>query len=151
MAAIEQLPSLFPHYGMVPPGFAPDHGFEAPSPDDLGRPFPFVEVWLWEAEPIPPPQPGSPTGNPLTREMVDHGALPLGTDGCGMVPMLIVTGAKRGEVWLFTDAGIGPDTMHAPSPLFLDWLEARIEAFAAGEGKFRNPPRWPEPWWSYLP
>ena len=88
--------------------------------------------------------------------MVAHGVLPLGTDGCGMAPMLVVTGAERGKVWLFTEVGIGPDTMQSGDALaqshpFLDWLESRIEAFAAGESKFRNPPKWPEPWWTYVP
>jgi len=155
MSAIGRLPSLVPHYGMVPPGFAPGHGLDAPKPADLAKPFPFVDVWLWEDEPVPPPQPGWPADVPLAREMVDHGVLPLGTDGCGMVPMLVVTGAKRGEIWLFTDVGIGPDTMHGSgarpsSAFFLDWLQARIEAFAADENKFRNPPGCPDPWWTYV-
>ena len=156
MAAIGRLPALFPHYGMVPPGLPAGAGFKAPAPADLVKPFPFVDVWLWEDDPgPPPPPPGWPADVPVTREMVDHGVLPLGTDGCGMVPMLIVTGTGRGMVWLFTDVGIGPDTMRGDdaSPqsfFFLDWLGSRIEAFAADENKFRNPPKWPAPWWTYV-
>ena len=72
-----------------------------------------------------------------------------------MVPMLIVTGARRGEVWAFTDVGIGPDTTQYDetslrSCLFLDWVESRIEPFSADAKKDRNPPKWREPWWTYV-
>jgi len=156
MSAIRRLPALFPFYGMVPLGFAAHTGFDALAPADLAKPFPFVEEWIWEDDPDPPPPPaGWPADVPITEEMVGHGVLHLGTDGCGMVPMLIVTGARRGEVWAFTDVGIGPDTTQYDetslrSCLFLDWVESRIEPFSADAKKDRNPPKWREPWWTYV-
>jgi hypothetical protein len=156
MSAIQRLPSIVPFYGMVPPGFAAGTGIAPIELEKLAKPFPFVETWVWEDEPeAPPPAPGWPAEVPITAEMVEHGVLALGDDGCGMSPLLIVTGAKRGEVWARTDVGIAPDEVRwadrdPASVRLLDWLEYRIEGFRRRKDGPRNRPRWPQPWWSYI-
>ena len=55
-----------------------------------------------------------------TQDHVHHGALFVGTDGCGMDWHLIVTGAERGNMWLITGEGVCPTD---PKRTFLKWYE----------------------------
>jgi hypothetical protein len=41
-------------------------------------------------------------------DVFDSGVLPLGTDGCGLHRVLVVSGAHRGHVWQLTDVGAAP-------------------------------------------
>ncbi len=58
------------------------------------------------------------------RATVHHGALPLGTDGCGMEWCLVVTGPERGQIWQLTSEGAQP---LAPRRTFLSWYEYWLE------------------------
>jgi len=79
---------------------------------DLGRlskPFPFTGPWVWEDEE------NSAEGS---HEQVAWGSLRLGNDGCGQYWHLIVTGAERGHIWMFTGEGIVPTV---PRRDFVSW------------------------------
>jgi hypothetical protein len=151
LCSIGRIPAIVPFYGMVPPGHAAYHT-DKPSPiAHLVKPFPFVENWIWEDD----PECSHPSGE-WTAEMcakwdtTAHGLLWLGTDGCALNFGLVVTGEKRGEVWAIADVGVALAEDGAAS--FLDWLERRINRFATDKDaqQFRNRPRFPDPWWSYL-
>ena len=89
-----------PHYGLVGLG-EPSHpagGLELRR-DSLSRPFPLQDAWVWEDDPDP---------DEGRLQAVLDGCLPLGTDGCGMEWVLIVTGPQRGHVWLLSGEGAQP-------------------------------------------
>jgi hypothetical protein len=69
----------------------------------LSRPFPLTEMWLWEEDPRP-----SEEIDPLLEQVFDHGAIVLGTDGCGMNWHLVVTGPHRGHIWNISGEGAAP-------------------------------------------
>jgi hypothetical protein len=147
MAAIQRLPSIIPYYGVVPPGQVPSDDRPIPLAN-LAEPFPFGDAWCWEDEDEPQGLvPGWPAEVPVDAGMVKHGTLTLGTDGCGLYPMLVVTGAKRGEVWSRCGEGVAPEDGGAS---FLDWLDHRIGALEAKQTFRRNPRKFPRPWWTYV-
>jgi hypothetical protein len=151
LCAIHRMPAIIPFYGMVPPGHAADHTDKPLPMAHLVKPFPFIEKWIWEDD----SEFSRPSGQ-WTAEMHakwdarEHGLLWLGTDGCALNFGLVVTGEKRGEVWAIADVGLALAEEGAVS--FLDWLERRSDQFATDKDaqRFRNRPRFPESWWSYL-
>jgi hypothetical protein len=54
------------------------------------------------------------------RERIHMGNLILGEEGCSIYWSLIITGAERGQVWNFTEAGVQPCS---PKLSFFDWYE----------------------------
>ncbi|MER5751938.1 SMI1/KNR4 family protein [Streptomyces sp. NPDC002088] len=85
-----------PDYGMV--GLV-----ESAAKQDLGKPFPLTQAWLWEED-------GGLYEDPdaVIEQVVHDGSLVLGTDGCGMDWHLVVTGPHRGHLWLVTGEGALP-------------------------------------------
>lgn len=79
----------------------------------LNQDFPFEDCWIWEDELETPEK-----KNRMIQ--IYQGCLYLGTDGCGIDWMLIVSGKERGQIWQFTDVGIQPC---APKRDFLSWYE----------------------------
>jgi hypothetical protein len=102
-----------PEYGLMKLGQVPkDRGADAGEAlEHLHRPFPLTRHWVWEGDEDPKEE---------LRQALNHGRLHLGTDGCGMYWILIVTGPERGQVWLTADVGIQPC---APRRDFLSWYE----------------------------
>jgi len=151
MLSIRRLPAIVPFYGMVPPGHSADRIDEPLPIADLAKPFPLAENWIWEDDPeIDFATDDWPPRTRAKWEARAHGLLWLGTDGCALHPSLIVTGERRGEIWDFADVGLARAEPGGSS--FLDWLEHRIDAFAADKNaqSFRNKSRFPQPWWSYV-
>src|SRR4029453_6652573 len=66
----------------------------------LLRPFPLDQTWVWEDEP-------ELTGERVDRKLATYtdGVLNLGTDGCALCYMLVVTGTERGNIWSVADVG----------------------------------------------
>lgn len=78
-------------------------------------PFPLTEAWIWEDE--------MTWDKELPKQLIpiySHGHLYLGTDGCAMDWILIVTGPERGKVWNRADVGAQPCV---PTRDFLSWYE----------------------------
>jgi len=78
-------------------------------------PFPLAAVWVWEDE--------ITWSKELPKPLVPiyfHGHLYLGTDGCAMDWILVVTGPERGKVWNRADVGAQPCV---PARDFLSWYE----------------------------
>jgi len=73
--------------------------------------YPFTRPWVWEEGSL------SAEG---TDDQVENGQLYLGTDGCGMDWVLIVTGPDRGNIWFRCGEGITPTS---PKRDFLRWFE----------------------------
>ncbi len=76
------------------------------------EPFPLLETWVWENE-----------NDPNEAVMIAaqrHGHLYLGTEGCGLNWVLIVTGPERGFVWQIAGEGAQPTI---PRRDFLTWYE----------------------------
>ncbi|MFF4253209.1 SMI1/KNR4 family protein [Streptomyces sp. NPDC001663] len=85
-----------PEYGLV--GLA-----ESAKGQDPGKPFPLTELWVWEED-----DGGYEDPDAVIEQVVHHGSLNLGTDGCGMDWHLVVTGPQRGHLWLVTGEGALP-------------------------------------------
>ncbi|MEV1069520.1 SMI1/KNR4 family protein [Streptomyces sp. NPDC050263] len=111
-----------PEYGMVGPA-------ELPSdwPDDMhvrspGKPFPLTEGWLWEED-----EGGYDDPEAVIEQVVNHGSIVLGTDGCAMNWHLVVTGPQRGHIWMVTGEGavpFGPESGATTSePGFAGWVK----------------------------
>lgn len=94
-----------PQYGLLPLGKALN------GLDDLSKPFPFIEEWVWESESNP---------NEELIKKVGHGRLILGDEGCARYWALIVNGPQRGFMWDLADVGIQPCV---PARNFLSWYE----------------------------
>lgn len=77
----------------------------------LREPFGETEAWIWEQE---------EEQDEAREARVLQGALVLGTDGCGLYYLLIVTGAARGQMWMLADVGVTPMD---PRIDFLTWYE----------------------------
>jgi hypothetical protein len=100
-----------PRYGLLPLGTVPSHWSAVHDYcKRLRRPFPLDAAWVWEDE---PPAPG------LQRRVnaTDNGVLLVGEDGCGARWVLVVSGARAGEVWLTTGEGATPTGL-----TFKPWL-----------------------------
>ncbi|MER6127355.1 SMI1/KNR4 family protein [Streptomyces sp. NPDC001795] len=92
-----------PVYGLVGPAELPDDWHDDGEGRELSKPFPLTQMWLWEEDDGPYEDPDA-----VIEQVVDHGSIVLGTDGCGMNWHLIVTGPHRGHVWHVTDVGASP-------------------------------------------
>jgi hypothetical protein len=106
-----------PAYGMlalgeIPPNCVPDW-FSTGYGDYLSKPFPLNETWIWEDESAAP-------GFDDQLLLLRNGNICLGTDGCGMYWLLIVTGPERGKIWQLTDVGVTP---LVPPRDFTSWYE----------------------------
>lgn len=102
-----------PSYGMMPLGHVPEDYHRA-ADEVLARlrePFAATEAWIWEDE---------EERDPEREDGVERGALVLGTDGCGLYYLLIVSGAERGRIWMLSDVGVAP---LEPPAEFLEWYE----------------------------
>ncbi|MFE1319788.1 SMI1/KNR4 family protein [Kitasatospora phosalacinea] len=60
--------------------------------------------WIWEDDEETPEE----ELDARVGEVCNHGPIVLGTDGCGMYWLLVVTGPHRGRVWCVTDVGATP-------------------------------------------
>jgi hypothetical protein len=101
-----------PRYGLVPFGTVPSHWSEAYNYSKrLRRPFPLSAEWVWEDDPF---------ARDRDRRIasVNDGVLFLGEEGCGARWVLVVCGARAGEVWLTTGEGAAPSGC-----AFRPWLE----------------------------
>jgi hypothetical protein len=91
----------------------------------MDRVFPFSRPWLWE---------DGEKSDEGTYEQVKDGILYLGTDGCSMDWVLVVTGPQRGQIWQHCDVAINPgDSQNVFTWSFLDWYEDWLEKFMMGE------------------
>lgn len=103
-----------PFYGLVGLGEPSDvTGGHEVGPGSLRAPFPLTEDWIWE---------GEPDRDQARFDAVHRdGILPLGTDGCAMDYVLVVSGPARGQVWMVADVGAT-----AIAPDFSSWLEGHV-------------------------
>ena len=102
-----------PHYGLLRLGEVPGD-YDRPALDvlkDVSKPFPLTTYWVWE---------GEEEAKLELHEAIEHGHLVLGTEGCAMYWLLIVTGPERGQIWNLADVGTQPC---APGRDFLGWYE----------------------------
>lgn len=90
-----------PEYGLLPLAEMPRDWGEGRPERILSRPFPLVEEWTWCADEEEPE-------DEVLDPVFDHGSLVLGTDGCGQYWHLVVTGPRRGDVWLIAEEGACP-------------------------------------------
>jgi hypothetical protein len=88
------------------------------------EPFPLVQAWVWEDE--------IDTDETVIHAARCHGHLYLGTEGCGLNWVLIVTGPERGLIWQIADEGAQPTI---PRRDFLTWYEDWLDGIA------------PDGWW----
>ncbi len=79
--------------------------------ETMKLPFPLNEYWVWE---------GDPEAREADINRVFQGQLRLGTDGCGMYWVLILTGDQRGRIWYVSGGGAQPCV---PKRGFLSWYE----------------------------
>ncbi|MEU2898042.1 SMI1/KNR4 family protein [Streptomyces sp. NPDC001273] len=127
-----------PHYGLLPLGRLPDDWDGDAEDRDLSRPFPLTGAWLWEEDEDAPDRidDGSEDHEGEDGESEDEdervervyndGSIVLGTDGCAMNRHLVVSGPRRGHVWLTSDVGavpFGAESGHtAGGPGFAGWV-----------------------------
>ncbi len=109
-----------PVYGLVQLGRLPD-GWPPDWQIAAAEPFPLDAAWIWEGNE------GERPDVPSIHDIFTHGIVPLGTDGCGMHWVLVVTGSQRGHVWLLSDVGAQPfgrEFGHTTGDSgFLGWIE----------------------------
>lgn len=116
-----------PAYGMVRLGEVPDGSqygdmtsFELLR--NLHRPFPFTAQCTYDEF-------GRATGA-NSRAAIDDGRLVLGTDGCAMNWLLVVSGPERGNIWFENEGGMTP----CPAPRdFLNWYERWLNWAESGK------------------
>ena len=92
-----------PEYGLVGLAELPDDWGDGEEDRDPGKPFPLAAGWLWEEDDGPYEDPDAVVG-----QVLNHGSIVLGTDGCAMNWHLVVTGPQRGHIWHVTDVGAMP-------------------------------------------
>jgi hypothetical protein len=101
-----------PRYGLLPLGTVPSHWSKVYDYSRrLRRAFPLSAEWVWEDEPYAPDR-------DRRIKSAGDGVLFLGEDGCGARWVLVVSGARAGEVWLTTGEGATPSGY-----TFRPWLE----------------------------
>lgn len=86
---------------------------------ELSEPFFLEKHWIWEDD-----ERDEDAIQADMRNKVYRGNMELIQAGCGMSYNLIVTGARRGEVWNFADAGVQPCC--EPQD-FLGWFELWLD------------------------
>lgn len=106
-----------PDYGLVAIGECELTESDAVRRRTLGRQFPLTEPWVWEGEEHPDPERLDATYH--------DGTLYLGTDGCAMDYVLVVTGEARGQVWMVADGGAQP-----VADDFGRWIEGDVPSYA---------------------
>ncbi|MFJ9817244.1 SMI1/KNR4 family protein [Streptomyces sp. NPDC101151] len=120
-----------PHYGLVGLAELPSDWHDDGSGRDLGKPFPLTEGWLWEEDDGLHEDPDA-----VIDQVLNHGSIVLGTDGCAMNWHLVVTGPRRGHIWHITDVGampFGAEFGHTTAaPGFAGW----VRHWAAGREWF---------------
>jgi len=77
--------------------------------------FPFTDYWIWEDE---------EDNIDTDFDIIGNGNIELIDIGCCQTWNIIITGKERGNMWLFTDVGIGPSTQ---KPGFLSWYECYLD------------------------
>jgi hypothetical protein len=82
----------------------------------INKEFPYSESWCWEDQ--------ESEDFEKKIESAYFGSVMLGTDGCGMNWLLIVTGESHGEIWQISDAGI---IRCEPKMNFTEWYEYWLE------------------------
>lgn len=109
-----------PRHGLRRPGewAAAQPGERDAGESDAARiarrqtPFPFSGASRWAGK--------TPEKQERYRRAARQGVLELGSEGCGIDWLLVLTGPQRGRVWLRTSEGVLP----CPGQLtFLPWLE----------------------------
>jgi len=113
-----------PEYGLCPPGEPPA---DCPS---FGRirldlPFPLSSEWTWED--------GETREGVEVDDVYTRGILPLGTDGCAMYWVLVVTGELRGHIWMVCDAGAAPFGREFGGTTAASGFRGWVEHWHAGE------------------
>jgi hypothetical protein len=98
-----------PEYGLVPLGNDPEGEQYWRKLPDVRKPFPFTAGWCWE---------DGEKSTEGTKKQARHGCVCLGTDGCGMDWVIVVTGPARGQVWQVCGEGVVPTE---PRRDFLTW------------------------------
>lgn len=83
---------MFNRLDAVPNDLCPEEKLAWLELADLAKPFPFAEPWVWEGEPY----------DAVKRATAKHGCLNIGSEGCGMYWLLIVSGPERGNIWAYT-------------------------------------------------
>ncbi|MEU9449311.1 SMI1/KNR4 family protein [Streptomyces sp. NPDC048277] len=120
-----------PEYGLVALAASPDDWGDDGRGRDLAKPFPLSRGWLWEEDEGPYEDPDA-----VIDQVLNHGSVVLGTDGCAMNWHLVVTGAQRGHIWHVTDVGampFGADFGYTTAePGFAGW----VRHWAAGKEWF---------------
>lgn len=92
-----------PKYGLLGLAELPSDWHDDGTDRDLAKPFPITEGWLWEEDDERYDDPDA-----VIDQVVNHGSVVLGTDGCAMNWHLVVTGPHRGHIWHVTDVGAMP-------------------------------------------
>ncbi|MFF3332065.1 SMI1/KNR4 family protein [Streptomyces sp. NPDC002888] len=92
-----------PSYGLVGLTELPSDWNDDGEERDLAKPFPLTQSWLWEEDDGPYDDPET-----VIDQVLNHGSIVLGTDGCAMNWHLVVTGPQRGQIWHVTDVGAMP-------------------------------------------
>jgi hypothetical protein len=120
-----------PDYGLVGLAEVPGDWGGDGADRDLGKPFPLTERWLWEEDEGPYEDPDA-----VIDQVLRHGSIVLGTDGCAMNWHLVVTGPHRGHIWHVTDVGAMPFGSEfgctSSEPGFAGW----VRHWAAGKEWF---------------
>jgi hypothetical protein len=109
-----------PSYGWLPLGKFPQDADRVPDRKSIRRPFPLEGAWIWEDEPELSCEEDARIGATYT-----DGVLNLGTDGCGLYHMLVVTGRERGHMWEVADVGAFPAGVDQDSSMrigFAKWV-----------------------------
>ncbi|MFF1441755.1 SMI1/KNR4 family protein [Streptomyces sp. NPDC058295] len=122
-----------PEYGLVGLAELPSDWGDDGARRDLAKPFPLTRQWLWEEEDAPF---GDEDPEAVVEQVLHHGSVVLGTDGCAMNWHLVVTGPHRGRIWLVTDVGAMPFDAESgrttSAPGFAGW----VAHWAAGKEWF---------------
>ena len=102
------------------------------SEPDPAQPFPLTDMWVWESE--------DDADWTAVEAVWSRGWLPLGTDGCGQYPVLVVSGAERGEVWHLNEMGAFRHSgRRGLAGFMLDWLECGPWGCEITSGSLRVP------------
>lgn len=85
----------------------------------INKEFPYTESWCWEGE-------DDQESRAFAKKVEEayFGSIMLGTDGCGMNWLLIVTGKSHGEIWQLTDVGV---FSCEPKVNFIEWYDHWLE------------------------
>ncbi|MFD7940985.1 SMI1/KNR4 family protein [Streptomyces sp. NPDC059755] len=122
-----------PAYGLVGLADLPSDWGDDGARRNLAEPFPLTRQWLWEEEDVPC---ADEDPEAVVEQVLHHGSVVLGTDGCAMNWHLVVTGPQRGRIWLVTDVGALPfdaESGHTTcAPGFAGW----VAHWAAGKEWF---------------